>query len=211
MKHLSFSIFNVFSVVAVILIIILILLPFNLINLEQAERIAKWKSEYEKLKYSFSLVNMYEGKIIPNQGEADKIITDSYIWERFAPYFNLKDDSKPVSKRYSYRQMNGKPVRKNRQFYFENFYETKDGVFLSVKKNSSEIVCDSLPLYYMFVDINGSAKPNRIGQDIFFISIYRNTISALGSGRTHARLKADCSTIARGLYCSEYYLLGGSF
>ena len=63
----------------------------------------------------------------------------------------------------------------------------------------------------MFVDINGKEKPNRIGQDIFFMSVYKNSVTALGNGKNHARLKTDCSPIGRGVYCSEYYLLGGSF
>jgi hypothetical protein len=63
----------------------------------------------------------------------------------------------------------------------------------------------------MFVDINAEDKPNKIGQDIFFMSVYKDRVAALGNGKTHARLKADCSPIGRGVYCSEYYLLGGSF
>ena len=70
---------------------------------------------------------------------------------------------------------------------------------------------EKTPLYYMFVDINGEEKPNRIGQDIFFFSVYKNHVTALGNGKSHAKLKADCSPIGRGVYCSEYYLLGGSF
>ena len=61
------------------------------------------------------------------------------------------------------------------------------------------------------IDINGVDKPNRIGQDIFFLSVYKNHVTALGKGKNHARLKTDCSPIGRGVYCSEYYLLGGSF
>ena len=52
---------------------------------------------------------------------------------------------------------------------------------------------------------------NKIGQDIFFMSIYKDKVTALGNGKNHARLKADCSPIGRGVYCSEYYLLGGGF
>ena len=91
------------------------------------------------------------------------------------------------------------------------FYETKSGILISFKENQSEIISDKQPLYFLFVDINGKNKPNRIGQDIFFLSVYANHITALGEGRTHARLKANCSPIGSGLYCSEYYLLGGSF
>lgn len=209
MKNFSFSIFNIVAVFSIILLIVLILVPFNLINLEQAGRIAQWKSVYENLKYSFELVNLHEGSIIPASEEVGKIVDEDYIWQRISPYFNLENTKPEQIKRYRYRKMNGTLVKKERSYYFDKFVKTKDGILFSVKKNTYEN--DTMPLYIAFVDINGIEKPNRMGQDIFFMGIYKNHVSALGQGKTHARLKADCSPIGRGVYCSEYYLLGGSF
>ena len=62
----------------------------------------------------------------------------------------------------------------------------------------------------MFVDINGKKKPNKIGEDIFFISIYKDKIAPFGSTRKHAELKKNCSPLGSGMYCSEYYLRSGS-
>lgn len=210
MKNISFSIFNAASVFLIILSVVLTVLPFNLINLEQAERIAKWKSEYEQLSYCFSLVKLYEGSIIPSNEEAGLVVSSKYIADRIKPYFNLKTDSgKEI--RYKYTKMNGSPMRKTGQFYFDNFFESKDGALLSVKKNESAIISENMPLFIMFVDINGKEKPNKIGQDIFFINIFRDSISASGNGRPYAKLKSNCSPIGSGVYCSEYYLLGGRF
>ena len=215
MKNLSFSLFNVVSLFSLVLLVILIVLPFNLINLEQAERIAKWKAEYEKLSYSFSLVTLHEGKIIPIQTDTGKIITDEFILEFLSPYFDLTGDVGFEIPKYKYRKMNGQFVHKTDWFYFDKFAQLRNGVLIgikeagdrqNIKENNEEPV-----LYNMFVDINGNKRPNRIGQDIFFISIFRNHITALGEGKTHARLKADCSPIGSGLYCSQYYLLGGQF
>ena len=107
--------------------------------------------------------------------------------------------------------MHGVPVKKTSRYYFDEFVRTNNGVLLGFNQNDSETASEKSPLYYMFVDINAEDKPNRIGQDIFFLSIYKNRVTALGNGKTHARLKTDCSPIGRGVYCSEYYLLGGSF
>ena len=211
MRNLSFSLFNIVSVILILVIIILIVLPFNLLNMEQAQRIAKWKSEYEQLNYCFSLVNLHEGSIIPTEEEVGKIITEEDILERFKPYFNLADIDLKKLKKYRYRKMNGSPIQKDSQFYFDKFIIDKDGTILSVRKNEHEIISEVQPLFFMFVDINGIEKPNRIGQDIFFLNIYKNNISALGNGRERAKLKANCSPIGTGLYCSEYYLLGGKF
>ncbi len=211
MRNLSFSLFNIVSVILILVIIILIVLPFNLLNMEQAQRIAKWKSEYEQLNYCFSLVNLHEGSIIPTEEEVGKIITEEDILERFKPYFNLADIDLKKLKKYRYRKMNGSPIQKDSQFYFDKFIIDKDGTILSVRKNEHEIISEVQPLFFMFVDINGIEKPNRIGRDIFFLNIYRNNISALGNGRAQSKLKSNCSPIGTGLYCSEYYLLGGKF
>ena len=191
MKNFSFSTFNVFSILVIIILIVLILLPFNLINMEQAERIAKWKSVYEELKYSFELVNLHEGSIIPTPEEAGKIITDEYIMTRFIPYFNFKDDNIFNPYKHGYRKMNGSPVIKTSQFYFNRFLMRKDGVLIGVKENPKAGLNENQPLYYMFVDINGIKKPNRIGQDIFVINIFKTQIKALGDGKKQRVLKTN--------------------
>ena len=211
MRIFSFSIFNVVSIFLIILSIILILVPFNLINLEQAERIAKWKAEYEKIKYSFELIKLHEGTIVPTNEEAGKLVTEEYMLERAMPYVHFQVEKPEKIENYKYKKMNGTPVKKTSRYYFDEFVRTSNGVILGFNQNDSETASEKSPLYYMFVDINAEEKPNKIGQDIFFMSIYKDKVTALGSGKTHARLKADCSPIGRGVYCSEYYLLGGSF
>lgn len=211
MKNLSFSLFNLVSVFLIAIIIILIVLPFNLINMEQAERVAKWKAEYEKLNYCFSLVKLHEGLIIPSQEELGKIHSDELILERIKPYFNINDGSFKNIEKYKYKKLNGRYMPKTSQFYFDKFILDKDGSILSIKKRENEENGESFPEFFMFIDINGEQEPNRIGQDIFFINIYKNHISALGSNRPYAKIKANCSAIGSGLYCSEYYLLGGRF
>ena len=211
MKNFSFSIFNIVFVFSILLLVVLIVIPFNLINLEQAERIAKWKVEYEKLIYTFDLIKLHEGTIVPTNEEAGKLVTEEYMLERAMPYVRFQADKPEKIKNYKYRKMNGTPVKKTSRYYFDEFVMTNNGVILGFNKNDSETANDKAPLYYMFVDINGKEKPNRIGQDIFFMSVYKNNVTALGHGKNHARLKTDCSPIGRGVYCSEYYLLGGSF
>lgn len=211
MKNLSFSLFKLVSIVAILLLMFVILIPFNLINMEQAQRIAKWKSVYENIKYSFSLVKLHEGTIIPSQDEAEKVVNEEYIMFRLFPFLNLESDERIKPYKYGYRKMNGSPVIKNSQFYFDKFVKRKDGTIIGIKENNIELKNENQPLYFMFVDINGKQKPNRIGQDIFIINIFKDSIHAMGKGKTNADLKANCSPISSGLYCSEYYLLGGRF
>ncbi len=211
MKNISFSVFNVVSIMAVFLLIILIVMPFNLINLEQAERIAKWKSEFEQLKYCFSLVDLHEGEIVPTSEQAGKIVTDEYMLERIKPYFNFSDEDNKSLKKYSYRKMNGGSIDRESQFYFDNFFFDKNGMIFSLRKNLKEDNNENNPMFFMYIDINGVEKPNRVGQDVFFLNIYKKSVNALGHGKEYVKLKSNCSPIGNGLYCSEYYLLGGRF
>lgn len=200
---------NVFGILIIILIII-ILIPFDLFDMKQAQRIAKWKSVYEQLEYSFSLIKLYEGTIIPKNITNNTSINDDYIINKITPYMNLSSD-KFVNNKYKYKKMNGRPLSKNSQFYFDKFLKRKDGVYIGIRKNQTDYKNNNQPLYIMFVDINGEKKPNRIGKDIFFLNIYTDKITALGKNADHSVLKSNCSPIGGGFYCSEYYLLGGRF
>lgn len=210
MKQIALKIIKSVFIILILTSLIILLIPFDLFDMKQAQRIAKWKSVYEQLRYSFSLVKLYEGSIIPLKTEDGKILTDEYIIERIAPYMNLESD-KYINNKYKYRKMNGHPLSKTSQFIFNKFLKRKDGVFIGIRKNELRTDENDNPLYIMFVDINGIEKPNRIGKDIFFISISKDSISALGKGKAHSVLKSNCSPIGGGFYCSEYYLLGGRF
>ena len=211
MKISSTVIFNTTAVLVIILLLILIILPFNINNLEQAQRITVWKTKYENLKYCFSLVNLYENSIIQTESEAGRLFSEEDMINRIKPYFNFIENPEYKSKRYHYRKMNGRPATKNGQFYFNKFFKCKDGALLSIRKNNNEIISENQPQFFMYVDINGKKKPNRIGQDIFFISIFKDHIEALGHDRPYSALKTNCSPIGSGVYCSEYYILGGRF
>ena len=203
MKNLSFSLFNVISIGLIILLVVLIIVPFNLGDVEQAQRIAKWINVYEKMDYSFNLVKTHEEFIVPER------ITDENIYLEFLKtYINIKEDSNV--KKHKYRLNNGRRIEKNSQFYYTNFVETKDGCYVSIRGRQSVLSSDNKPLYFMFIDINGKQKPNRVGQDIFFINIFKDKILPFGEGEKHAKLKANCSPIGTGFYCSEYYLHSGS-
>jgi hypothetical protein len=176
-------------------------------NLEQAQRIAVWKSEFERLNYCFSLVNMYEYSMLPekaNPTEADEL-------QLIMPYFNMEKDNYILKKKYKYRKKNGRSADKNGQFYFNEIYKLKDGKLISLKKNLNVNFNGNMPSFFMLIDINGRKRPNRIGQDIFFISIFKDHIEALGHDRPYVALKTNCSPLGSGVYCSEYYLLGGRF
>ena len=113
MRKLPFGISKIIVVITITIILIAIVLPFDLFNMEQAHRIAKWKSTYEKLKYSFSLANLYEDSIFQQNNNSDPLDEESYIISKLAPYFNLETDKYTIQPKYKYRKMNGRRLEKN--------------------------------------------------------------------------------------------------
>ncbi len=208
MRKLLFNTFFIALFITAAIAALVFVAPYNPVDLEQAQRIAQWKSEYEKLAYSFALVKLYEGSIIPDKKEGEHISRDD-IYKRFQPYFNLETIHPSQYLKYSYRKMNGTKLKAENQFRFDEFVKTKSGVLISVKRNLSLYKDESEPDFYMFIDINGLDKPNKIGRDIFFINIYKYHITPLGAGKSNSKVKMSCSPIGNGLFCSESYLIGG--
>ncbi len=209
MKHLPSRIFFTIAIMTIILVIVYIVKPFSLIDMEQVQRIAKWKSEYENFVYYFDLVKLHEGSIIPSNNEDKNLISEEYILSRLKPYMNIEYAIPVKVLKYTYRKMNGSKLKPQNQFYFKKFAQTKNGMLISIKANKNYKEDEETPEFYMLIDINGVKKPNRIGKDIFFINIYKDHISALGEGKTNTKVQISCSPIGNGLYCSENYLLGG--
>lgn len=209
MKNFSFSIFNIISLITLVIIAICVFCPFELIDVKQAQRIAKWKSEFEQYNYCFSLVNTHEGVIIDNKDIEN--YDDELMISRIRPYFNFIEEDLHYIKKYKYKRKNGRTMSKNHQFYFDKFIKNKNGTLVSFKKNLYFSQNSQQPLYYMFIDINGEEKPNKIGHDIFFVNIFPHNIKATGYDKDFSKLKQNCSPIGSGIYCSEFYLLGGHF
>ncbi len=207
MKIFIFNLLSIISVIAIILFIY-IFMSFRLVNLSQAERIAKWQTEYEELVYCFNLVKTFEKNIVDE--DVNNTISDIELFEKIKPYFNLSDNHMKYIPEYKFKKLNGKSIKKNEEFYFNKFFYAKSGILLSIKQNSSKIIDKSQPLFYMFIDINGTNSPNRIGEDIFFINIYPNTVKPVGHEASNVRLKTNCSPIGSGIFCSKYYLYGSN-
>ncbi len=209
MKKYLKRIFLIIVSVLTIIVTITILKPFEFVDVKQAQRIAKWKTEYDKLEYIFNLVKLHEGIIIPQTQADGEELSDEYIFNRLKPYLNLEYSLPTSVLNYSYRKMNGSKIKKENQFYFNKFATTKTGNLISVRKNQLARDYNEDAQYYLFIDINGNKKPNRIGKDIFFVNIYKDYITPLGEGKSNSKVKISCSPIGNGLYCSESYLLGG--
>ena len=210
MKKIPFNVYGIIATMIIITLILLVVQPFSLVDFEQVQRIAKWKNYYEKLTYLFDLVKLHEGTIVPDSKTAGVIVSEEFMMSYLKPYFNYEYALPTKTLKYSYRKLNNSGIKRQNQFYFNKFVRMKTGELISIKRNNSEIKFEDSPEYYMFIDINGEKRPNRIGKDIFMINIYKDRISPLGEGKINSKIKISCSPIGNGLYCADSYLLGGN-
>ena len=63
----------------------------------------------------------------------------------------------------------------------------------------------------LMYDVNGKIGPNIWGKDVFGLNIYKDRFEPLGKHKSLNEQKLDCSKNGTGLFCSNYYLIGGSF
>ncbi len=208
MRQRAFTIVEMIMIFFAIVIIAAVVIPLNLTDADQAKRVAKWHKVYKELQYSFNLIILNDGSIL---GEKPDELTQGEIFDRISPYLDIADaDKQPDFHKYKYKYRNKTYIRKSSRYYFDDFFLMNGDIIGSLKKNRERLDTNSLPYAYMFVDINGLEEPNRVGLDIFFINIYNDRISAYGEGYPLPDLKAGCSKIGKGLFCSKYYLVGSN-
>ncbi len=213
MRRNAFSIVEVLIAVSLILMVAFILIPLNMANTKQAERIARWKNAYEEAKYSFELIKANDENFFNLIDEQSYKLDDNKIFNKIKPYLNIKEEKSPelYYKDYKYRFLNGRKVSPYSNFYVKSFSELESGVLIGFKLNDNRLGQKNSPFGMMIFDINGFESPNRFGQDVFGIYIYKDKIKAFGEGQSHSALKMNCSPIGTGIFCSQYYLIGGKF
>ena len=183
----------------IILGIIFLILPFSFENARQASFISKWNEKFNRVKYTFSVINAHiSDEIIVDMKNSN--MTPIFL-TTIKPYMRINTEKRPP-RRYKPKFLNGNRVPKNNNFYFDDFYYADNNTIIGIKNSDTENL--------MMFDINGLLPPNRWGQDIYGIYVYdKGRIEPLGYDQNMPELKKECSQ--SGIFCSYYYIIGGEF
>ena len=206
----GFSLTEIALGIFLIIVLAAILFPLNMINRNQAQRIALWKSFYPQLEYSFDLMKKDEPSFLKAY-ESDTRLNGTAFFDEFACYLN-KDffiDTKDYH-RYKHRFFNGKIISRSSKYRANRFLKLKNGMVLSfseIDRNGDK----TSPVGFLFVDLDGKCSRNFIGKDVFVVKMYPDRIEPYGYGLSIQDMKEDCSPVGSGLYCAAYYLIGGAF
>lgn len=209
MRTKGFTIVEVVVVFLLVLSVTFFVLPKSLNKTKQAKFISKWTEAYSELEYTFSVIKAQKDSEIKKKFEKAQNNNDrkEIILQTIKPYLRITANASP---RYKQFYMNNREIEKRGKYYFDNFYLTSSNEIIGIKwikdNCKGEEVCA-----VMTIDVNGPEGPNTWGYDIFGVDIFKNTIAPLGKELNPDVLKSDCSKFGLGVFCSNYYLIGGKF
>ena len=214
MKYQGFSLTEIIITVFAIAVVAAVIFPLKNIDMNQAERIAVWKSFYPQLQYSFDIFQQKEQPFIKQYEQNNSLNPDDFF-DRFAKYMNIDYSYNPnISyQQYHHFFLNGKIVKSLSKYRAHKFVKLSNGMIIgfACSENVPAEIPFKKPLGVLFVDINGKTKRNIIGKDVFLVYLYPDGLVPVGAEEPMQNLKEDCSPIGSGIKCGAYYLVGNSF
>ncbi|MBQ7450572.1 hypothetical protein IJS77_04075 [bacterium] len=192
----AFSLVEISFVLFVLAAVLFAVVPFSLSNVKQARFISEWKNYMEQISYSFETLEEYK---------RENDLDETASVKRRMHYLDAELlTDKSYLNQYRYKMMNGNFYKKMNINKFDEIYMTPDGNLMGV-----EYSIGSSPYATVWTDLNGKKKPNIVGNDIFIFEIYKNSIVPYGKGVKFESMRSDCSKSGTGMFCSQYYILGG--
>lgn len=209
MQKKAFTIIEVVVVFLLVLGVTFFILPKSLDSTKQARLISKWTTTYSDLEYMFSVIKAQKDSEIKekikdaaNDNDRSEVLLDA-----IKPYLRITSKVEPNYKQY---YMNGVEAYSNGRYHFKDFYYAGPDEIIGLKWVNADCKDDQICAVMSF-DINGTAKPNTWGFDVFGINVLKSGIEPIGKNTDPEILKEDCSRFGLGTSCSYYYLIGGRF
>ena len=189
----GFTIVEVSILLVIFLIVAFLVAPLSLDDTRQAKNTSRWRivqDEFKNISYTIST----QLKETPNA-------TYNQVFEE-----TLTADVKNSIEPYKILYMNGTLPAES--YRFQEFMTTQSGAVVAYKlfKNNKNPI-KGIIMY----DVNGKNSPNVWGKDVFGLNIYKDRFEPFGKTENKEIQKQDCSKNGTGLYCSNYYLIGGNF
>jgi len=206
----AFSLTEIALVIFLFAVLAAILFPLNIIDRNQAQRIALWKSFYPQLLYAFDLMKKDEPDFM-NAYQTNTDLSGTLFFDEFLKYMNKDSDLKKNDYyKYKHKFFNGKIINRESKYRANRFVKLKNGMVIAFSETGRKNDAEN-PIGFLFVDVEGKYFCNLIGRDVFVVKMFADRIEPYGYGLSIQDMKEDCSPVGSGLDCAAYYLLGGSF
>ncbi len=193
----AFTLVEVIILLVIFIMVALLVIPLSIDETIQARNISKWKqvqNDFIEIPLSIKTFSKSDLNI-----------------QNFVTALVKKH---PLNKVISYKikYMNGETPSED--FIFKEIYNTDSNATLAFKWYDAPKVeqrTNKRLLGIMMYDVNGKMGPNVWGKDVFGMNIYEDKLEPFGNSASNDEIEFDCSRQGTGLYCSTYYLNGGSF
>jgi len=210
-KLKAFSMFELTIVAFLFATTIVICIPMITNDTQEAKIVSSWKKNFAELQSNFEVFNVTDKDNIEKICELNEKNKDEKIFKILSPYLNV-DITKQISSlnSYNYKFKNGVQIPSQSTLFTKRFaYQENNNIvgFKWLNCNCSYTVPCAMAIF----DMNGKKSPNRLGDDIFGMYIYKNKVEAFGADFSAEDIEKNCKSYSTGMSCSEYYLRGGKF
>ena len=188
----GFTIVEVSILFVIFLIVAFLVAPLSLDDTMQAQNTSRWRNVQQDFTNIFYSISTQQEETSSPFKVALETIINNEIKENISPY------------RITY--MNG--TFPSNTYRFQDFNLTYSNATISTK--IFDTPQDDV-LGILMYDVNGVKGPNTWGKDVFGFNIYENKFEPFGKNKSINEQKQDCSRNGTGLFCSNYYLIGGNF
>jgi len=188
----AFTIVEVSILFVIFLIVAFLVAPLSLDDTLQAKNISRWINVQQDFQ------NIYNTVLSKDD------LTLDIIKENFE--YVLGFESANSIDKYQISFMNNS--RSVDLYDFDDYKTTYTSATFAIKlfdKPKENLI--GLLMY----DVNGKKTPNVWGRDVFGFYIYKDKLEPFGKSESISVQKQDCSKQGLGLFCSNYYLIGGRF
>ena len=198
-KTKAFSMVELTIVAFLLATTIVLCIPAISNNTKEAKIISAWKRNYAELQSNFEVFNISDKENIHLNLE----LPSTYL------NVDITKDTNSL-KYYHYKFQNGGQISMQSTMFTKRFaYQENDNI---VGFKWLDCTCsEHVPCAVSVFDMNGTKAPNRLGEDVFGIYIFKNRIEAFGADYTTEDIEKNCNGQSTGMSCSEYYLRGGKF
>ena len=188
----GFTIVEVSILFVIFLIVALLVAPLSLDDTRQAKNTSRWRNVQQDFTNVFYAINTRQQESEISFNDSFDEILQNEIQGNVKPYrISFLDGTYP-----------------NTTYRFTEYKLTySDAVIATKFFKTTDAGLRGILMY----DVNGKNGPNVWGKDVFGLNIYTDHFEPFGKDKSITEQKQDCSKNGTGLFCSNYYLIGGNF
>lgn len=214
MNKSAFTLAEVLIVIGIIGIVAAMTLPSLVGSYKKSELIGKLKKSYTTINQAFQLSEVDNGEF---EGWDDPLEIGVYNYSNkyFGKYFKIikicQDYEKCGYERLYYKASDGSDYKYGTVWSPKGLtFILADGIICQFRVLAVGVDDPNDPNYkvlLVFIDINGSKKPNQLGKDVFMFERLKGGIFPYGINLPESIINSNCKTI--GEYCAAKIIKDG--